>query len=139
MSDDLATETEPLIDLDALERRAMIVSGHLGSATVWMRDPDEPLKILATDDVTGWDGTLIAETLIAAHAEHIAGVDPKTVLELVSEVRKAREASSHFDTLMGFMVRLAEVAGEQPPSSLVDGVEDLVDATITKMVTGEDV
>ncbi|KQY58342.1 hypothetical protein ASD11_01355 [Aeromicrobium sp. Root495] len=47
------------------------------------------------------------------------------------------ELEAHFDTLMGFMVKLAEVAGEQPPSTLVDGVEDLVDATITKMVSGD--
>jgi len=138
MSDDLTTETEPLIDLDALEALAAAV-GDRPRVWEWSGRGDEgyPQQVISQGDAT-----LIAECYEGPQhpstiAAYIAGMNPVTTLELVSEVRKGREASSHFDTLMGFMVRLAEVAGELPPSSLVDGVEDLVDATITKMVTGD--
>lgn len=137
MTEDQTTENESLIDLDALEALAMAV-GDRPRAWEWRGVGDEgyPQQVVSQGNVH-----LIAECYEGPEhpstiAEYIAGMDPVTVLELVAEVRRAREASSHFDTLMGFMVKLAEVAGAQPPSSLVDGVEDLVDETITKMVTG---
>lgn len=60
-----------------------------------------------------------------------SGLDPVEPLR-----KRVDELNALFDTLMGFMIKLAEKAGELPPSTLVDGVEDLVDATITKMVSG---
>jgi hypothetical protein len=134
MTEEQTPDTEPMLDLDELEKRALLApSGPwfhqlaLGSFEYRLHDL-EGARVLSVEDQTP-----DAASRAGAHA---AGADPTTVLHLIAEVRKGREASSHFDTLMGFMVKLAEVAGAQPPSSLVDGVEDLVDETITKMVTG---
>lgn len=104
------------------------------------------LAVHRADDgaVTGWsllgDGSepwSFAPEIDAA--EYRAQVDALMPSDLdPADPLRARviELDAHFDTLMSFMVKLAEVAGAQPPSTLVDGVEDLVDETITKMVTG---
>lgn len=139
MTEDLTTETEPLLDLDELEHLANAARPAAGrwSATQLLpedRTYEHQAQVMRDEGGPGY--AFVASDVSADDAKHIAAMDPTTTLELIAEVRKGREASSHFDTLMGFMVQLAEVAGAQPPSSLVDGVEDLVDETITKMVTG---
>lgn len=140
MTEEQTTKNETLIDLDAIEARAKAV-GDRPRVWEWIACGDEgyPQQIISQGNAA-----LIAECYEGPDrpstvAEYIAYMDPVTTLDLVTEARKGREASAHFDTLMGFMVKLAERAGELPPGPLVDDIEDLVDATITKMVAGEDV
>lgn len=68
----------------------------------------------------------------------LADLIPSELLPEDALKRRVVELERGLDAFVGFAQRLAEAASMQEPSELVDNVEDLVDAVITKMLSDDE-
>jgi hypothetical protein len=82
-----------MIDLDAIEARAKAATPGPWEASEAASDaiiaPAQPLHY--DEEARDYGGPIIGESMHLADRDHIAGLDPQTVLALVAELRAARE------------------------------------------------
>src|SRR5690349_3061208 len=83
----------PLTDAELARLVALAAAATPGRANRWVIDSDpdreEYVLVLASDDGSVWDGTLVATCTFEADAAFIAACDPVTVRRLVARTRTA--------------------------------------------------
>lgn len=112
---------------EGLAAAGVIRQSLLKVATDHAQDLEHDYPLTIDEALIGGIDQTIASVL--ASAGYFDAKLPDT--DVAAELERTK---GQLDAFLGFATKLAEVASVQEPSDLVDGVEDLVDEVITKML-----
>ena len=107
---------------------AVIHQTLIQAANTHAKDLERDYPLTIDEALIGGVDQTIASALDAAGYFDAKLPDTDVAAEL-------EQTKKQLDAFLGFATKLAEVAGVQEPSDLVDGVEDLVDEVITAMLS----